>query len=179
MWWQSDVEKKSTWNWEFKTQVPHSPHSTNRPLLLLPSRFDSSSSCSIWSSVLLPFHFLFLFFFFFLPNLVLSSGSDLILCSSSLSSRSSSIENWVLKTWVYFSQTWVYKTRDLYSKKTSRTTSETWVFETRALINETWGATLLNYFWHMLTNVIISQMHAGLQITSHILSISLVTLRGR
>ena len=56
---------------------------------LLPSRFDSSSSCSIWSSVLLPFHF---FFFFFLPNLVRSSGSDLILCSSSLSSRSSSIE---------------------------------------------------------------------------------------
>ena len=72
--------KKSTWNRVFKTRVPHSPHSMNRPLLLLPQFF--SSSFQIW----------FFFFFFFLPNLVLSSGYDLVLYSSSLSSRSSSIE---------------------------------------------------------------------------------------
>ena len=55
---------------------------------LLPSRSDSFSSCSIWSSVLLPV-------LFFLPNLVLSFGFDLVFCSSILlllSSRSSSIE---------------------------------------------------------------------------------------
>ena len=55
---------------------------------LLPSRSDSFSSCSIWSSILLPF-------LFFLPNLVLSYGFDLVLCSSILlllSSRSSSTE---------------------------------------------------------------------------------------
>ena len=55
---------------------------------LLPFRSDSFSSCSIWSSVLRPF-------LFFLPNLVLSFGFDLVLCSSILlllSSRSSSIE---------------------------------------------------------------------------------------
>ena len=55
---------------------------------LLPSRSDSFSSCSIWSSALLPF-------LFFLPNLVLSFGFDLVFCSSILlllSSRSSSIE---------------------------------------------------------------------------------------
>ena len=96
MWWQSDVEKNphGIENLKLKFPILHIPRIDLffffLNSFLLPSRFDSSPSCSIWSSVLLPFHLFF--FFFFLPNLVLSSGSDLILCSSSSSSRSSSIE---------------------------------------------------------------------------------------
>ena len=98
MWWQSDVEKNPHGIEYLKLEFPilYIPWTDLffffLNSFLLPSRFDSSSSCSIWSTVLLPFHFFFFFFFFFLPNLVLNSGSNLVLCSSSLSSRSSSIE---------------------------------------------------------------------------------------